>query len=111
MEFDATAQVDQIIANYQANQLILWITLGVIIIALIALGTEFWVNLWGIIWSPSLTFQRILGEGQWVPAIVVVAITGMSIAVIILSYFSREDIVERLLSSLSADNPTFGDAA
>ncbi len=62
MDFDATAQVDQILANYEASSLIIWITLGAIVVALIALGTEFWVNLFGVIFSPSLTFQRILGE-------------------------------------------------
>jgi len=111
MELDATAQVDQILANYEASQLILWITLGVIVIALIALGTEFWVNLWGIIFYPSITFQRLLGEAQWVPGIVVVAITGMSAAVIILSYFSRPDIVEKLLEIIDPANPAMGSGA
>jgi len=97
MELDATSQVDSILQNYQAAQLIIWITLGVIVVAIIALGSEFWVNLWGVIAYPSLTFQRMLGEAQTIPGIVIVAIAGMASAAIILSFFSNEVIVEKLL--------------
>lgn len=86
---DATQQVDQILQNYEAIPLTVYITLAVIAIALIVLSTEgFWGNLWGAIFSPSLTFQRILGEGQWVPGIVIVAVAGLSSAMIFLSYIS-----------------------
>jgi hypothetical protein len=97
MELDATSQVDSILQNYQAAQLIIWITLGVIVVAVIALGSEFWVNLWGIIAYPSVTFQRMLGEAQTVPGIVIVAVAGMASAAIILAYFSNEVIIEKLL--------------
>jgi len=97
MELDATTQVDQFIQSYQPSQLILWITLGVILVALIALGSEFWVNMWGMIWSPSLTFQRLLGEAQWVPGIVVVALIGMASAAIVQSYFANPTVVENML--------------
>lgn len=106
MELDATSQVDAILQNYEAASLIVWITIGVIVVAIIALGTEFWVNLWGMIVYPSVTFQRLLGEAQTVPGIVIVAIAGMASAAIVLSYFSNEAIVEKLLEATDpAQNP------
>jgi hypothetical protein len=104
MDFDATAQVDQILANYEASGLIIWITVGVIIVAIIALGTEFWANLWGVIFSPSLTFQRILGEAQAVPGLVIVAVTGMACGAIVNSYLSNETVVTNLIQRMN--NPT-----
>ena len=47
MELNATGTVDQILQGYEAISLTIYITLGVIVIALIVLGSEFWVNLWG----------------------------------------------------------------
>ena len=85
---DATAQFDQIIANYESITLTVYITLAVIVVALIALGSEFWVNLWGALFFPSVTFQRVLGEGQWFPGLVIICVTGLSSAAIILSYIS-----------------------
>ncbi|HEX9746543.1 MAG TPA: hypothetical protein VGB30_14075 [bacterium] len=87
---DATAQVDVILANYQAISLTVYITLAVILVALIALGTEFWANFWGMITSPAINFQRILGEAQTIPGLVVVGITGLANAVIFLSYISDQ---------------------
>lgn len=103
MELDATAQVDQILANYEASQLIIWITVGVIVVALIALGTEFWVNLWGVLFSPSLSFQRILGEAQAVPGLVLVAITGMACGTIINAYLSNEAVVSKIVDFLNSN--------
>jgi len=111
MPIDATAQVDQIIANANAATLVVWITLGVIVIALIALGSEFWVNIWGLIVAPAITSQRLLGEGQWVPGIVVVAISGMASAAILLSYFSHETIVTGILKIVDVNNPVVGPIA
>ncbi|MCX6645967.1 MAG: hypothetical protein NTY09_06385 [bacterium] len=103
MDFDATAQVDQILANYEASRLIIWITLGVIVVALIALGTEFWVNLFGVIFSPSLTFQRILGEAQTVPGLVIIAITGMACGAIVNGFLSNEVIVQKIVDTINSD--------
>jgi len=100
MELDATTQVDQFIAGYQASQLIIWITLGVIVVALIALGFEFWTNLWGTIHSPSMTFQRLCGEGQWVPGLVVIAMSGMASAAIIMKYLANETVLGTILKQL-----------
>jgi len=100
MEFDATTQVDQLIAGYESTQLIIWITLGVILVALIALGTEFWVNLWGAIHAPSLTFQRLCGEAQWVPGLVVVAMTGMAVAAVIMKYLDNPAVLGTVLNGL-----------
>ncbi len=109
MELDATTQVDLLIQNYEPSMLILWITLGVIVVALIALGSEFWVNLWGMIFSPSLTFQRLCGEAQWVPGVVVVAVAGMASAAIVLAYFANPVVVENMFEKLDpASNPTAG---
>ncbi len=100
MEFQATSQVDTLLASYEAAPLIIWITVGVIIVALIALGTEFWVNLWGVIFSPSLTFQRLLGEAQWAPALVIAAIAGLASAAIALSFFSDQALMEKVLDQI-----------
>jgi len=105
MELDLTTQVDQLIANNQASTLILWITLGVIVVALIALGTDFWANLWGAIFSPSLTFQRLLGESQWVPAIVIIAIIGLACSVIVNNYMGKEEVIQNIFDQISMDNP------
>jgi hypothetical protein len=102
MDIDATAQVDQILANYEASSLIIWITLGVIVVALIALGTEFWVNLFGVIFSPSLTFQRILGEAQAVPGLVIVAVTGMACGAIVNSFLSNEVVVQKIVDAMNS---------
>ncbi len=76
LQAGATATVDPLLENTEPHLMILWITLGVIVVALIALGGEFWSNLWGVITAPSLTFQRLCGEAQWVPGVVVIAMTG-----------------------------------
>jgi len=104
MELDATSQFDALIASYEAASLIIWITLTVIVVALIALGTEFWANLWGAISSPSLTFQRLLGEAQTVPGIVVIAVVGMASSAIALSFMSREQVIERVLDITDPTN-------
>ncbi len=103
MDFDATAQADQILANYEAARLIIWITIGVIVVAIIALGTEFWVNLWGLITSPSLTFQRMLGEAQVVPGLVLVAVSGLATGVIVNSHLSNPSIITAVLDMLNND--------
>jgi len=97
---DLTETVDPLLANYQSSTLILWITLVVILVALIALGTEFWVNLWGMLWYPSLTFQRMLGESQAIPGIVVTAIAGMASGLILNAYVAKAEVVNSILDFL-----------
>lgn len=87
-DLNATSQIDQIIQGYDAVSLAVYISLAVVVVALLALGTEFWVNIWGCIFYPAMTFQRLLGEAQWVPGIVVVGVAGLSSAMIFLSYIS-----------------------
>ena len=107
-ELDATTQIDQILLGYEAVQLTVYITLVVIVVALLALGTEFWVNLWGTIAFPSLTFQRILGEAQWVPGLVIIGITGLANAVIFLSYISDEELTEWFVNIAFDQVPVLG---
>ena len=102
-ELNATGQIDQILAAYEPISLTIYITLAVIVVAIIALGPEFWANLWGMIFSPALTFQRLLGEAQWVPGIVVVAIAGLSCAMIFLSYISDEPLT-KWFSDIDVEN-------
>jgi hypothetical protein len=107
-DLNATSQIDAIISSYDAISLTIWITLAVILVAVIALGSEFWVNLWGCIVYPSLTFQRLLGEGQWVPGIVVVAISGLSSAMIFLAYISDLRLTEWFSKIDAPNNPILG---
>ena len=107
-ELNATGSIDAIIASYDAISLTIYITLAVIVIAIIALGSEFWVNLWGIIIYPAMTFQRLLGEAQWVPGIVVVAISGLSSAMIFLAYISDQKLTEWFTKIDAENNPLLG---
>jgi hypothetical protein len=107
-DLNATSSIDAIIASYDAISLTIYITLAVILVAVIALGSEFWVNLWGIIIYPSMTFQRLLGEAQWVPGIVVVAISGLSSAMIFLAYISDQKLTEWFTHIDAANNPLLG---
>lgn len=93
-ELDATIQVDQFLQAYEAIPLTIYISLSVLFIALIVLGTEFWVNIWGIIVYPALTFQRLLGEAQTIPGLVVVIVAGLACAMIFLSYISDPPLTE-----------------
>ncbi len=52
-----------------------------------------------------MSFQRMLGEAQWVPAIVIVAIIGLACSVIVNSYMGREAVVENVFEKISLDNP------
>jgi len=107
-DLNATSQIDAIIASYDAISLTIYLTLAVILVAVIALGSEFWVNLWGIILYPAMTFQRLLGEGQWVPGIVVTAISGLSSAMIFLAYISDQKLTEWFTRIDAANNPLLG---
>ncbi len=94
MDFDATGVVDQFLVNYEPVTLIIWIALIAVVIGVISLGTEFWVSIWGIIHSPSLTFQRILGEAQTIPGLVILLVGGLATAAIMISYLSDPPIRE-----------------
>lgn len=111
VDLNATSQLDQILLGYDAVSLTIYITLGVIVIALIVLGSEFWVNLWGMIVYPAMTFQRLLGEAQWVPGVVVVAISGMATAAILLTYFQKEEVLSKILEIFSSTNPGMSGAS
>jgi hypothetical protein len=83
---DFTGIVDQFLSNYEPATLMTWLFVAAILIGVISLGTEFWSNIWGLVSSPSLTFQRILGEAQTVPGIVVILVAGAASGVITLNY-------------------------
>jgi hypothetical protein len=110
-DLNVTSQLDQILAGYDAVTLTIYITLAVIVIALIVLGSEFWVNLWGTIVYPAMTFQRLLGEAQWVPALVIVAISGMATAAILLTYFQKPEALSKILELFSSTNPGVSSAS
>ncbi|HDS30506.1 MAG TPA: hypothetical protein ENN67_05615 [Firmicutes bacterium] len=94
---DATEIVDQFIVNYEPATLMTWLFIAAIVIGVISLGTEFWTNLWGIIFYPALTFQRILGEAQTVPGIVVVLVSGAASGAITLAYILDPPIREMII--------------
>ncbi len=94
MNLDSTELVDQFLTGYEPAVFMTWTFIAVILIGIISLGAEFWVNLWGIIYSPALTFQRILGEAQTVPGIVVTLVAGAAAGVITLAYILNPPIIE-----------------
>lgn len=62
-----------------------YILIFAIVVIIIVLWKEFWPNLFGMLGSPSLTFQRLIGEISLPPAVFVVIICGFLMAITLLS--------------------------
>ena len=75
---------DEFINRYDAISASVTILVITAIVIIIVLGLEFWRNLFGMLGSPSLTFQRLIGEVSLPPAIFVVIVSGMFMAIILL---------------------------
>ena len=75
---------DEFINRYDAVSASVTILIITIILIIIVLGKEFWLNLFGLLGSPSITFQRMIGEISLPPAIFVVVISGFFMAITLL---------------------------
>ncbi len=75
---------DQFINQYDAISASVTILAITVIIIVIVLGLEFWRNFFGMLGSPALTFQRLIGEISLPPAIFVVVVSGILMAITLL---------------------------
>ncbi len=82
---DATDIVDQAISGWNPVSTSIWILLFAVIVVILVLGMEFWRNVFGILGSPSITFQRLIGEVSLPPALFVVIISGFLMAIVLLA--------------------------
>jgi hypothetical protein len=86
---------DSLINQYDAISASVTILVITVIIVIIVLGLEFWRNFFGMLGSPAITFQRLIGEVSLPPAIFVVIVSGFLMAIALL---------------LTWTNPVTGDA-
>ncbi|MEO7993427.1 MAG: hypothetical protein ABI743_03435 [bacterium] len=54
------------------------------VVILLVLGTEFWVNLYGILTAPTVAFSRLMGEQQLLPAIFLILLSGILLGIFML---------------------------
>jgi hypothetical protein len=76
--------VDDLINRYDAVSASVTILVIAIVVIIIVLGLEFWRNFFGMLGSPALIFQRLIGEVSLPPAIFVVICSGLLMAITLL---------------------------
>ena len=76
--------IDELINRYDAVSASVTILVIAVIVIVIVLGLEFWRNLIGMVGSPAITFQRLIGEVSLPPAIFVVISSGFLMAITLL---------------------------
>ena len=82
--------IDELINSWNPATTPVWILVFAIVVIILVLGKEFWLNLFGMLGSPSLTFQRLIGEVSLPPATFVVVICGFLIAVTLMVQWNHE---------------------
>jgi hypothetical protein len=81
-EFQAveiTPQVDELIhsTGYESLQLIIYFMWLSVLVVVVASGLSFWVNWFGMIFYPRMTFSRLAGEQQVLPNLFVALLFGL----------------------------------
>ena len=76
--------IDEIVNRYDAVSASVTILVIAVIVIVIVLGLEFWRNFFGMLGSPAITFQRLIGEVSLPPAIFVVISSGFLMAITLL---------------------------
>lgn len=86
---DVTSQIDDLIHNLPYGQITqaIWVMWVAVVVVLIALGLDFWRNIWGFWFFPRMTFPRIAGELQVIPGMFVALMFGLINAIISFNYY------------------------
>jgi hypothetical protein len=76
---EITPQVDELIhsTSYGSLQLIIYVMWLSVVVVIIASGWSFWVNWFGMIFYPRMTFSRLAGEQQVLPNLFVALLFGL----------------------------------
>jgi hypothetical protein len=90
---ELTEQANQIIeqaqSSGQTHESIMMIVMAVcLVVILIALGWDFWRNVYNMIFFPRVTFMRLAGEQQFLPNLFVVLFFGIVSAMISVHYWT-----------------------
>lgn len=78
-----TGALDSMIGGLDitAPQLAVYTLVFAVVVILLVLGTEFWMNLYGLVTAPSVAASRLMGEQQILPGLFVVLMSGLLMAV------------------------------
>lgn len=76
---EITSQIDDMIqtSGYENLQLIIWVMWISVVVVLIALGKDFWYNIFAMIFFPRVNFGRIAGEQQILPNMFIALLFGL----------------------------------
>ena len=113
----ATGALDTTISgmNMSPDRIAIFSLVFGVVVILLVLGTEFWINLFGLFTAPTVVFSRLMGEQQILPALFVVLMSGLLIAVFALmilptdAYIEKQsDNVAQLFKAISDQFATLG---
>jgi len=91
---EITSQFDDIIqtSGYENLQLIIRVMWISVVVVLIALGKDFWYNIFAMIFFPRVNFGRIAGEQQVLPNMFIALLFGLINGVIGFQYWANTAI-------------------
>lgn len=92
----ATGALDSMIGglNITPTQLAVFTLAFAILVILMVLGKEFWLNLYGLCTVPSVAFSRLMGEQQLLPAVFLVLMSGLGIAIFALRIMPTQQYLD-----------------
>ena len=96
---DITTQIDDMIHNLPYGQITqsIWIMWVAVVVVLIALGLEFWRNIWSMWFFPRMSYPRIAGELQIVPGLFVALMFGLINGIISFNYYRIQEVAGSFL--------------
>jgi hypothetical protein len=98
---DATEVFDDVINQFNAVSTSIYILVFAVVVVLIVLGLEFWRNFFGMLGSPGITFQRLIGEVSLPPAIFVVIVAGFLMAITTLAIWTDRDFGDSVVAQFN----------